>query len=96
MVVTDKVAANAIKVLFADAAALAQGAVDAAAVLHHASTHWLRHMMLSAHANKGVNLKTLQGTAGHASIATISRYLHRADNDRHDEIMACIRDDSAA
>ena len=42
------------------------------------------------HANNGVQLKTLQETAGHASIATTAAYLHKTDNERHDEILASL------
>jgi site-specific recombinase XerD len=34
-----------------------------------------------------VQLKTLQDTAGHANIATTAAYLHKTDNERHDEII---------
>jgi site-specific recombinase XerD len=43
--------------------------------------------MLTNHANNGVQLKTLQDTAGHASIATTAAYLHKTDNERYDEIV---------
>jgi site-specific recombinase XerD len=56
--------------------------------LRQASAHWLRHSMLTNHANNGVQLKTLQETAGHASIATTAAYLHKTDNQRHDELLA--------
>jgi len=36
---------------------------DTAATLRQASAHWLRHSMLTNHANNGVQLKTLQDTA---------------------------------
>ena len=64
--VTDEAAANAIKYLLANAAGLADGYGDAdsAAALRNASVHWLRHTMLTTHANNGVALKTLQDTAG--------------------------------
>lgn len=63
--------------------ATAMGKVALAAQLAHASTHWLRHAMLTHHANAGVPLKMLQDTAGHASMATTARYLHVDDLDRH-------------
>lgn len=87
--ITDEAAAEAIKAVFADAAraADAQGDQDTAATLRHASAHWLRHSMLTNHANNGVQLKTLQDTAGHANIATTAAYLHKTDNERHDEII---------
>jgi site-specific recombinase XerD len=87
--ITDEAASEAIKALFADAARVAdaRGDADTAASLRHASAHWLRHSMLTNHANNGVQLKTLQDTAGHANIATTAAYLHKTDNERHDEII---------
>lgn len=87
--ITDEAAAEAIKGIFADAAraADARGDLDTAATLRQASAHWLRHSMLTNHANNGVQLKTLQDTAGHANIATTAAYLHKTDNERHDEII---------
>jgi site-specific recombinase XerD len=46
--------------------------------------------MLTNHANNGVQLKTLQDTAGHANISTTAGYLHKSDNERHDEIIASV------
>jgi integrase/recombinase XerD len=66
------------------------GQDDLAASLRHASAHWLRHSMLTNHANNGVQLKTLQDTAGHANIATTAGYLHKTDNERHDEIIGSV------
>jgi integrase/recombinase XerD len=88
--ITDEAASEAMKAVFAAAAsaAAAQGDSDTAAQLRQASTHWLRHSMLTNHANNGVQLKTLQETAGHANIATTAAYLHKTDNERHDEILA--------
>lgn len=87
--ITDEAASEAIKGIFSDAsrAADARGDVDTAASLRQASAHWLRHSMLTNHANNGVQLKTLQDTAGHANIATTAAYLHKTDNERHDEII---------
>lgn len=87
---TDEAASDAIKGIFAETAAAAAqaGQHDIAASLRHASAHWLRHSMLTNHANNGVQLKTLQDTAGHASIATTAGYLHKTDNERHDEILS--------
>lgn len=86
---TDEAASEAIKGVFAEAALAAAraGLDDTAASLRHASAHWLRHSMLTNHANNGVQLKTLQDTAGHANIATTAGYLHKTDNERHDEII---------
>jgi site-specific recombinase XerD len=90
--ITDEAAAEAIKAIFADAAAVAatRGDTDTAATLRQASAHWLRHSMLTNHANNGVQLKTLQDTAGHANIATTAAYLHKTDNERYDEIIASV------
>lgn len=90
--ISDEAASDALKAVFQDAAsaAAALGDADTAATLRQASTHWLRHSMLTNHANNGVQLKTLQETAGHASIATTAAYLHKTDNERHDEILASV------
>lgn len=90
--VTDEAAAEVIKAVFADAADAAdlRGERDTAATLRQASAHWLRHSMLTNHANNGVQLKTLQDTAGHASIATTAGYLHKSDQQRYDEIIASL------
>jgi integrase/recombinase XerD len=92
--VTDEAASDSIKGLFALAAVLADqdgdADADAAAVLRNASAHWLRHTMLTKHANNGVALKTLQDNAGHASLSTTATYLHKSDIERHDELVASI------
>ena len=90
--VTDEAAANAIQQLLAAAAGLADstGDTDSATALRAASVHWLRHTMLTTHANNGVALKTLQDTAGHASLSTTATYLHKSDRERHDELMASL------
>ena len=87
--VTGEAASEALKAVFAAAAgeAAAQGDGDSAAALRQASAHWLRHSMLTNHANAGVQLKTLQDTAGHANIATTAAYLHKQDHERYDEIV---------
>ncbi|QOL48805.1 tyrosine-type recombinase/integrase [Massilia litorea] len=87
---TDEAASEAIKGIFAEAALAAEraGDGDSASSLRHASAHWLRHSMLTNHANNGVQLKTLQDTAGHANISTTAGYLHKTDQQRHDEIIA--------
>jgi len=89
---SDEAASEALKGIFAEAASRAahDGDSDTAATLRHASVHWLRHSMLTNHANNGVQLKTLQDTAGHANIATTAAYLHKTDNERHDEIIASV------
>ncbi|HEX5344370.1 MAG TPA: tyrosine-type recombinase/integrase [Duganella sp.] len=90
--ITDEAASDALKAIFAEAASAADvmGDADMADTLRQASAHWLRHSMLTNHANNGVQLKTLQETAGHASIATTAAYLHKTDNERHDEILASV------
>lgn len=87
--ITDEAAAEALKAIFQAAAddAAACGDGDSATMLRQASPHWLRHSMLTNHANSGVQLKTLQDTAGHANIATTAAYLHKTDHERHDEIL---------
>lgn len=96
--VTDEAAADAMKAVFADAAVAAGvlGDLDSANALRQASAHWLRHSMLTNHANNGVQLKTLQDTAGHASIVTTAAYLHKSDLERHDEIMASVHGNGIA
>jgi integrase/recombinase XerD len=90
--ITDEAASEALKSVFSAAAnaAAARGDSETAAVLRQASAHWLRHSMLTNHANNGVQLKTLQDTAGHANIATTAAYLHKTDHERHDEIIASV------
>jgi len=87
--ITDEAASEALKAVFMAGAERAdgQGDHDSATALRQASTHWLRHSMLTNHANSGVQLKTLQDTAGHANIATTAGYLHKQDHERHDEIV---------
>jgi site-specific recombinase XerD len=87
--ITDEAASEALKAVFQAAAdqAASEGDGDSASALRQASTHWLRHSMLTNHANNGVQLKTLQDTAGHANIATTAAYLHKQDHERHDELV---------
>ncbi|GAC1411560.1 MAG: hypothetical protein NVSMB6_12910 [Burkholderiaceae bacterium] len=88
--VTDEAVSKAMKALFAAAARVAEKCcdVDSALTLRSASAHWLRHTMLSTHANNDISLKVLQDTAGHASISTTAIYLHKDDLERHDAITA--------
>lgn len=88
--VSDEAVSKAMKSLFGQAAAIAEtaGDRDAMTALRNASAHWLRHTMLTSHANDGVSLKVLQATAGHANISTTAMYLHKSDKERHDEILA--------
>jgi site-specific recombinase XerD len=85
--VTAQAASIAVKAAFTAAAQAlaARGDIDGAARLGQASTHWIRHSMISWHANeRGVPIQVLQATAGHSDIKTTAGYLHVADNDRHD------------
>ena len=90
--VTDEAVSKSIKGLFSAAAMLAQsnGDMDAAVALGNASAHWLRHTMLTIHANNDVSLKVLQDTAGHANLSTTAMYLHKSDKERHDAILASL------
>lgn len=90
--ITDEAAANAMKSLFSAAAVLAEAAAepDSASALRQASAHWLRHTMLTMHANNDVSLKALQDTAGHANISTTAIYLHKSDKERHDELIGSL------
>lgn len=90
--ITGEAASNAMKSLFAAAAALAESAgdPDSASSLRQASAHWLRHTMLTMHANNDVSLKALQDTAGHANISTTAIYLHKSDKERHDELIGSL------
>lgn len=87
--ITDEAASNAMKSLFSSAGVMAEtdGDLDSAATLRQASAHWLRHTMLTTHANNDVSLKALQDTAGHANISTTATYLHKSDKERHDELI---------
>jgi len=87
--VSDEAVSKTLKNLFARAAELAEsaGQGDCAAALRNASAHWLRHTMLTTHANNNVPLKVLQDTAGHANISTTALYLHKSDRERHDALL---------
>ncbi|MDP9316919.1 MAG: tyrosine-type recombinase/integrase [Chloroflexota bacterium] len=43
--------------------------------IHHASVHTLRHTMATHHVMRGTDLKTVQVTLGHASLATTTIYV---------------------
>lgn len=88
--ITNESASDAIKNIFQDAIQLAittNAPVSIQSFLD-ATTHWLRHSMLSHNANNGVQVKTLQDAAGHANISITSVYLHKAESDRHAELNA--------
>jgi len=87
--VSDEAVSKTLKTLFARAALRADnaGQADCATALRNASAHWLRHTMLTTHANNNVSLKVLQDTAGHANISTTALYLHKSDHERHDALI---------
>lgn len=91
--VSDEAVSKALKALFFAAAELArlEGDLDCASVLGNASAHWLRHTMLTLHANNDVPLKVLQDTAGHANLSTTALYLHKSDEERHDAILTSLK-----
>ena len=43
--------------------------------IRHASVHTLRHTMATHHVMRGTDLKTVQVTLGHASLATTTIYV---------------------
>ncbi|MES2830623.1 MAG: site-specific integrase [Pseudomonadota bacterium] len=90
--VSDEAVSKTLKSLFARAAEMAEnaGQADCAAALRNASAHWLRHTMLTTHANNDVSLKVLQDTAGHANISTTALYLHKSDRERHDALLGSL------
>ena len=45
------------------------------------SAHWLRHAHASHALDRGAPISLVQGTLGHASVATTGRYLHARPND---------------
>lgn len=51
-------------------------AAKKAGLTHAISTHWLRHANASIALGNGANLKVIQQTLGHHSIATTEKYLH--------------------
>ncbi|MCQ9616318.1 tyrosine-type recombinase/integrase [Paenalcaligenes niemegkensis] len=52
--------------------------------VEQASAHWLRHTAGSHMLGNKVDLLHVRDTLGHGSISTTNRYLHSADDDRHD------------
>jgi site-specific recombinase XerD len=66
-----------LKVFFADCAAqLDRVAPQSAAQLRRASTHWLRHTGITHSLAAGTPLEVEMLVAGHASLATTSKYAH--------------------
>lgn len=54
-------------------------------MLRQASAHWLRHTAGSHMADNNVDLRTVRDNFGHANLTTTSLYLHKDDENRHDE-----------
>lgn len=52
--------------------------------IEQASAHWLRHTAGSHMLGNKVDLLHVRDTLGHGSISTTNRYLHSADDQRHD------------
>jgi integrase/recombinase XerD len=52
--------------------------------------------MLTMRTNNDVALKTLQETAGHASLSTTATYLHKRDQERYGELVASLDKPGAA
>lgn len=52
--------------------------------IEQASAHWLRHTAGSHMLENSVDLLHVRDTLGHGSINTTNRYLHSADDQRHD------------
>lgn len=90
---TDNTVFRAVRRVMGGAAdvALERGDDLVADRLARASTHWLRHSALTHQADAGVPLKTIQINAGHASLTTTSRYLHKEDADRHMETVGAVK-----
>jgi site-specific recombinase XerD len=89
---TEGAVSNAVTGVLEAAARLAdsRGDEETAASLRKASTHWLRHSVFTHLANNGVPLTTVQATAGHAKLSTTGLYLHKDDQERHDEILSTL------
>jgi integrase/recombinase XerD len=89
---TEGAVSQAVKGLLAAAARTAddRGDEDTGAALRKASTHWLRHSVFTHLVNQGVALTTVQATAGHAKLSTTGLYLHKQDQERHDEILSTL------
>lgn len=67
--------------------AAARDLPSSATRLRQASTHWLRHTGAS-HLAESVDLKVLQDSLGHSSIATTGLYRHVEDHARHAATLA--------
>lgn len=77
-----------VKRIFNDTAARlrAQGPEFEAEAQHveQASTHWMRHTAGTHMIEQNIDLLHVRDTLGHDSLNTTNRYLHTADDDRHD------------
>lgn len=56
-----------------------------AALLDHASAHWLRHSAGTQMADANIDVRLIRDNLGHTSLATTSLYLHTDDDRRHRE-----------
>lgn len=83
---------KAVKGLLAAAARMAddRGDEETGAALRKASTHWLPDSVFTYLVNYGVPLTTVQATAGHAKLFTTGLYLHKQEQERHDEILSTL------
>lgn len=80
---------NVVKDAFARTAKeLAASDPARAALLRHASTHWLRHTAATHQADAGNDLRHIQRNLRHASIDTTAIYLHAEDDARHQQTTA--------
>ncbi|HJH24069.1 MAG TPA: tyrosine-type recombinase/integrase [Paenalcaligenes hominis] len=79
---------NIVKRIFTDTAAYLRSLGDAyesdALHVEQASTHWLRHTAGTHMIEQDMDLLHVRDTLGHSSINTTNRYLHTADDARHD------------
>jgi site-specific recombinase XerD len=89
---SDYAAGRAIKQLLQAAAQLAKddGQHHLVKRLKQASTHWLRHSILTHQVNAGMPIKTVQLNARHADISTTGHYVHKEGRERHAETVAAL------
>jgi integrase/recombinase XerD len=60
---------------------IVKAAANRAELPDHVSAHWLRHAYASHSLDRGAPIHLVQATLGHASVATIGRYLHARPTD---------------